>query len=620
MELRAETFAAGLQAGGAVRLDQPAGARPVGVHPASDVDTEPALEGRTAARRIQAHVRAGLSDDDGSDFLITMERVDGEPLHRALRETRDWQVIVPRIVQVCRALSYVHSRRIVHFDLKPANILVDPSGRVKVVDFGIAGAEPVTHNGGIMGTPQYMAPELLLGTGSADHRADLYALGVTLYELLTGDVPCPKRDIWELARWLNAGGVRLAPAANIPEWLAKLVEKLCANDPADRQRNANAVVQEINAGSGFDYELETAETRQSYVMTPRFTGRAHEHAQVIDFVTQRLTGRGVEPALMVSGLSGIGKSRLMREVRHAAQLQRWVFLEANCYERSLVEYGPIADILQQLVPLIETLGGVDIVQSALPELVKLAPQLAKGRSHEASPAAVTADGERGRLLETSAEFFVRAARVVPFVIYVNDMQWAGRGPAELFAYVAQRVRDDQSQGEVVKLALIGSYRSDEVEGRALEDTLKRLHKQKLSLDIELTPLAGDDVNEVIRSMLGIDEVPREFLERVTHETSESCRFPRPWPTSFAVASICCARTKRTSCASWRCTAGPSRWSASPTCSAVPQRRWRRSSSSSTRKSWSSRAGERSRTTSPTIACARPSMVISQTVMQALDMS
>ncbi len=455
----------------------------------------------------------------GSDFLITMERVDGEPLHRALRDSKDWQVIIPHIVQVCRALSYVHSRRIVHFDLKPANILVDGAGAVKVVDFGIAGAEPASHQGGIMGTPQYMAPELLLGTGSADHRADVYALGVTLFELLTGDVPCPKRDIWELARWLNEGGVRVAPTENIPAWLAKLIEKLCAKEPADRHRSANAVLQEINAGSGFTYELETAETRQSYVMTPRFSGRGKEHAQVMDFITERLSGRGLEPALMLSGVSGIGKSRLMKEVRHAAQLQRWVFLEANCYEKSLVEYGPIADMLNQLVPLIETLGGVDIVQVALPELVKLAPQLARGRSYEPAPRAANAEGERARLLETSAEFFVQAARIVPFALYVNDMQWAARGPAELFAYLAQRVRDDQSQGDTLKLALIASYRSDEVDGRALEDTLKRLRKEKLSLGIELAALAAHDIDEVIRSMLGIDDVPSEFLARVTHETA-----------------------------------------------------------------------------------------------------
>ncbi len=454
----------------------------------------------------------------GNDFLMTMERVDGEPLHRALRDTKAWQIVLPHVVQVCRALSYVHSRRIVHFDLKPANILVDASGSVRVVDFGIAGAEPASHQGGIMGTPQYMAPELLLGTGSADHRADLYALGITLFELLTGDVPCPTRDVWALARWLNEGGVRVEPQANIPAWLAAVIERLCAADPADRYPNANGVIHAMNAGGGFSHELETAETRQSYVMSPRFSGRDQELSRVMDFITHRLRGRGDQAMLMLSGLSGIGKSRLMKEARRTAQLQRLVFLEASCYEMNLVEYGPLAEVLHQLVPLVETLGGIGIVQRALPALVKLAPRLANGRSYEPSPA-LNAESERAHLLETTADFLLEAARVVPFVIYMNDLQWSGRGPAELLAYVARRIMDDQAQGEAPKLALIGSFRSDEVEGRALEDLLKVLHKRGIALEIELRPLSRGDITAVVSSMLGIDDVPDAFLSRISEETA-----------------------------------------------------------------------------------------------------
>ncbi len=146
----------------------------------------------------------------GSDaFLMTMERIDGQPLSSALKGVRDWRRVVECVVQVCRALSYMHSRRIVHFDLKPANILLTDAGLVKVVDFGIAGTQPAGHEGGMLGTPVYMAPELLLGDGAADHRADLYSLGVTLYELLIGDVPWRSRDMFELMAQINERGVRL---------------------------------------------------------------------------------------------------------------------------------------------------------------------------------------------------------------------------------------------------------------------------------------------------------------------------------------------------------------------------------------------------------------------------
>jgi tetratricopeptide (TPR) repeat protein len=446
-----------------------------------------------------------------------MERIDGQPIDEALR-AHDWRSIVERLAQVCRALSYVHSRRIVHFDLKPANILLDVRGAAKVVDFGIA-AGPMAHGDRIMGTPLYMPPELLLSEGNADHRADLYSLGITLYELLFGEPPCKARNLVDIAAWLSEGGVHVAPSATVPEWLARLVATMCARDPADRPRHANAIIQALNASGGFAYQLETRETRQSYVTTPRFCGRTKEQSRILSFLSQRLSGKGAEPALLVSGVSGIGKSRLMKEVRHAAQLQRHVFIEANCYERSLVEYGPIADVLYQLVPLIETLGGIDIVHEALPALVKMAPRLSHGRSVEELPKAMTADGERALLLQMSTEFLLKASRLVPFAVYINDMQWAERGPAELFSYIARRISDDQSQGQRIRVALIGSYRSDEVESRPLETMLRAIHSRRLSADIELSALASEQLGDIIRSMLGVENIPGEFLERLSTETA-----------------------------------------------------------------------------------------------------
>jgi tetratricopeptide (TPR) repeat protein len=453
-----------------------------------------------------------------SDFLITMELVQGGPLNHAMHLLHGWEIVVERLVQVCRALSYMHSRRIVHFDLKPANILVTTSGVVKVVDFGIAGAEPLKQDGGYVGTLHYMAPELVLGMGSADHRADLYALGVTAYELLLGHLPCTKRHLDEFMDWLREGDVRIPADELIPPWLSRVVERLMAKNPADRFRTANAVIEAINQGGGFAYEAETAQTRHSYITTPRFSGRADELQAVSRFIEQRLSGTGGESVLMVSGLAGIGKSRLMREVRYQAQLQRQVFLESNCYERSSAEYGPIADLLYQLVPLVESRGGVEAVTVALPELVKLGPRLAEGRQYQERPKAATSEGEQALLYEACAEFFVQAATHIPYIVYINDLHWAARGTAQIFTHIARRVRDDQAMGGVVRLGLIGAYRSDEVEGRALAQMVHALGTHRLAKEVKLASLGTEDVAQVVHSMLGVQEVPAEFLVRVTQET------------------------------------------------------------------------------------------------------
>ncbi len=128
---------------------------------------------------------------------FVMEYVDGADLAERIRSrsiTTDEALSV--VAQVCDALDYSHGRGVVHRDIKPANILIDRGGRAKIADFGLAKlAGPaavefdLTRTDTAVGTPRYMAPEQMAGTPGADHRADLYALGVVFYELLTGEVP-----------------------------------------------------------------------------------------------------------------------------------------------------------------------------------------------------------------------------------------------------------------------------------------------------------------------------------------------------------------------------------------------------------------------------------------------
>lgn len=126
-------------------------------------------------------------------FYLLMEFVDGVNLRQLLRtrrlQAKEALAIVP---PVCEALQYAHERGIVHRDIKPENLLLDKGGRVKIADFGIAkmlGADVSDREEKSAGTPEYMAPEQRAAPESADHRADIYSLGVVLYEMLTGELP-----------------------------------------------------------------------------------------------------------------------------------------------------------------------------------------------------------------------------------------------------------------------------------------------------------------------------------------------------------------------------------------------------------------------------------------------
>jgi serine/threonine protein kinase len=137
----------------------------------------------------------------GGCLYYAMEYVKGTNLRRFMKEGRATaKQLLGIAMQVCEALQFAHSRGVVHRDVKPANILIDEGGRVKVADFGLAkviGAPPqhmLTGASDALGTPDYMAPEAVTRDFEVDHRADIYSLGVMLYEMLTNHVP---RGAWE---------------------------------------------------------------------------------------------------------------------------------------------------------------------------------------------------------------------------------------------------------------------------------------------------------------------------------------------------------------------------------------------------------------------------------------
>ncbi|MDZ4404136.1 serine/threonine-protein kinase [Prosthecobacter sp.] len=157
-------------------------------------------EARTLAKLrhpgIVSLLEAGISP--AGHFFFVMEHVDGSPLSQLIADGKlDAAKAIEIVRQVCEALAFAHAQGVIHRDIKPSNILIDSAGRAKVADFGLArleqaqavGALDVSHTGQFMGTPDYAAPEQVRDAAHVDHRADIYSLGVLLYEMLTGDLP-----------------------------------------------------------------------------------------------------------------------------------------------------------------------------------------------------------------------------------------------------------------------------------------------------------------------------------------------------------------------------------------------------------------------------------------------
>ena len=180
---------------------------------------------------------------DGDTYYITMELLEGLPLQQILRQRgrlgpRDAAKLG---LQIANGLHYAHEQRIVHRDIKTGNLFFTRGKAIKIMDFGLAKmVEEVRRASTVIGgTPYYMAPEQSLGE-AVDHRADLYALGVTFYELLTGRVPFRDGDVAFHHRHTPVPDPRDL-AAEIPAAWAELVLCMLAKSPEDRPASAAAV-------------------------------------------------------------------------------------------------------------------------------------------------------------------------------------------------------------------------------------------------------------------------------------------------------------------------------------------------------------------------------------------
>jgi tetratricopeptide (TPR) repeat protein len=211
----------------------------------------------------------------GATQFISMACIEGEDLHHLLQKQgrlpADRAVSMAR--QLCAGLAAAHAEGVVHRDLKPQNVLIDQAGNVYISDFGLAksleaGAATMTHSGQFLGTPRYMSPEQVEGK-PADHRSDIYSLGLILYEMVAGDVPfkgdSAQQIMFKRLKEKPQNPRLLNP--DLPEYLARIIMRCLETDPGRRYRGVGEILADLDA------QRATSQSRLAQIALPVPTRR-----------------------------------------------------------------------------------------------------------------------------------------------------------------------------------------------------------------------------------------------------------------------------------------------------------------------------------------------------------
>jgi len=474
------------------------------------------LERAWAARPL------ALMRDAGRTVLV-LDDPGGEPLERLLGEPIEIGRFLRLAIAVTSALGTLHQSGLIHKDIKPANIVTDcTDGRVRLTGFGIASRlsrerqapEPPET---IAGTLAYMAPEQ---TGrmnrSIDARSDLYALGVTLYQMLTGVLPFMAADPMEwvhchIARKPVPPGERLE---SVPAPVSAIIMKLLAKTPEDRYQTAGGVERDLRRCLAEwkarrcidDFPLGLQDMPNQLLIPERLYGRDREIATLLSCF-DRIIKTGLPELVLVSGYSGIGKSSVVDELHKVLVPSGGLFASGKFdqYKRD-IPYATLVQAFQSLIRPLLSKSDTELAswRHALLEalgsngrlMIDLIPELKLIIGDQPPVPELPPQQAQSRFQLVFRRFIGAFARPnQPLALFLDDLQWLDAATLDLL--------EDLLRPDLEHLMLIGAYRDNEV--AAAHPLRRKLDAIKAAggnvAEIKLPPLAQEELGQLVADAL-----------------------------------------------------------------------------------------------------------------------
>ncbi|MCE2671100.1 MAG: AAA family ATPase [Microcystis sp.] len=441
---------------------------------------------------------------------------------------RDFLSLAPRIVA---NLEKIHNAKVIHKDINPANIVLNPeTGQIKIIDFGIASVlqreNPGLKNPNVLeGTLAYISPEQ---TGrmnrSLDYRTDFYSLGVSFYELLTGQLPFRAKDALELVHCHLAKQpleINSLVREEIPPVVEAIIRKLMAKTPEERYQSAYGIRADLEeclrqlekTGKIDDFVIARQDLANQFQIPQKLYGREAEIATLLTAFQRVATAdknSSHTELMLVTGYSGMGKTTLVREIYQPITEKRGFFISGKFdqFQRD-IPYAAVVSALTHLVKqllgesqpqlqlwrqkLLKSLGAnARVIIDVIPQL-----ELIIGPQPEVLQLGAIATQNRFNLVFKN---FIRVfcSPEHPLVIFLDDLQWADLASLQLIELI-------MLDGDMDYLFLIGSYRSNEINStHPLTATLDKLEQ------------GGIIINQVILKPLGLEQVNQLIAETLNH--------------------------------------------------------------------------------------------------------